>query len=66
MEFSVAAPEVTVKFVDPETLPEVAEMVVLCPAVTVVAKPALLMVAAEVFEEFQLTELVKSFVLLSE
>jgi hypothetical protein len=48
----------TLRLVDPETLPWVAEMVVDCPAVTPFARPATLIVAAVVFDEAQATEFV--------
>jgi hypothetical protein len=50
--------EVTLKPVDPEILSFVAEIVVDCPPVTPVAKPTELIVAAVVFEDAQVTELV--------
>jgi hypothetical protein len=50
--------EVTVRVVDPLTEPENALMVVL-PVPAAVAKPVLLIVATEVFEEPQVTEFVK-------
>jgi hypothetical protein len=56
---------VTVNVVLPETLPEVAVMVVE-PAAIDVASPALLMVATPVFEELHVTDDVISFVVLSE
>ena len=43
-----------------------AEIVVVCPEVTPVANPVALIVAAVAFEEAQVTELVRSRVLLSE
>ena len=53
---------VTVKFVVPLIEPKVARMVVV-PVPAPVAKPALLMVAAAVFVELQVTELVRFWVL---
>ena len=53
---------ITVRFVEPLIAPEVAEIVVV-PAPAPVAKPVLLMVAAAVFVELQLTELVRFCVL---
>ena len=44
--------------------PCLAEIVVVCPEVTPVADPAELIVAAVVLEEVQVTELVRSCVLL--
>jgi L-fucose mutarotase/ribose pyranase (RbsD/FucU family) len=64
MDFKVAA--VTVSVVLPDALPDVAEIVVLCPAVPAVARPAALIVAAVVFDEAQVTDAVMSFVPLSE
>ena len=55
----------TVRFVLPVTLLSVAEMLVL-PALTAVARPALLMVATLVFEEAHVVWLVTFCVLLSE
>ena len=53
--------------VDPATSFNVAEIVVVKPAVPPVeARPAALIVAASVFEEAQVTVVVMSFVLLSE
>ena len=49
IDFNVAA--VTVSVVEPEMAPEVAEIVVLCPAVPAVASPAEVIVAPAVFEE---------------
>ena len=57
---------VTVSVVEPETVPEVAEMVVLCPTVPAVASPAAVIVAPAAFEEAQVTTVVRSWVLLSE
>jgi hypothetical protein len=54
----VRAAAVTLRPVDPETLPWVAEMVVDCPPVTPFASPAALIVAAVAFDEAQVTELV--------
>jgi hypothetical protein len=56
---------VTVNVVEPETEPEVAEIVEL-PAATALARPEELIVATEVLEEAQVTEEVRSPVLLSE
>ena len=64
MDTSVAA--VTVSVVDPVTEPCFAEIVADCPAVTPVANPLALIVAAVALEEAQVTELVRSCVLLSE
>ena len=50
----------------PETVPNVAEIVVVPVPVPAVANPALLMVATAVFEEAQVTSLVMSCVLLFE
>ena len=55
---------VTVRFVEPLIEPEVARIVVL-PVATPVASPALVIVAAAVFVELQVTELVRFWVLLS-
>ena len=67
METSVAA--VTVRVVAPDTLPDVAEIVVL-PVAALVAKPALPealeTVATEVLVEDQVAVVVKSWVVLSE
>ena len=67
METSVA--EVTVNVVDPEMLPDVA-VIVVEPAATDVVKPlelaALLMAATPVADEFQVTAVVRSCVVLSE
>jgi hypothetical protein len=49
---------VTVRVVDPVTEPEVAWMVLL-PFPTPLAKPVLLIVATEAFEELQVAELVR-------
>ncbi|MFA6008871.1 MAG: hypothetical protein WC799_02730 [Desulfobacteraceae bacterium] len=49
----------------PETLPEVA-VIVVDPVVTVVTKPPVAIVATAVLSEFQVTEVVRSFVVLSE
>jgi hypothetical protein len=62
MELSEAG---TVKVVDPERLPEVAE-IVLSPPVLAIADPFELIVATVVFEEAHTTELVRSLVLPSE
>jgi hypothetical protein len=64
IDTSVAA--VTLRPVDPVMEPCLAEIVVDCPEVTPVASPAALMVAAVAFDELQVTEPVKSCVLLSE
>ena len=50
--------DVTVRFVVPLIAPEVAWIVVL-PVTTPVARPALVIVAAEVFDELHVTELVR-------
>jgi len=50
--------DVTVRFVVPLIAPEVAWIVVL-PAATPVARPALVIVAAEVFDEVHVAELVR-------
>jgi hypothetical protein len=67
METSVAA--VTVNVVDPDILPDVA-VIVVEPAATDVVKPlelaALLMAATPVADEFQVTAVVRSCVVLSE
>jgi hypothetical protein len=55
-----------VSVVEPEIPPELAVIVVLPPTGPAVAWPAELIVAAPVFEELQVTELVRSLVLLSE
>jgi len=54
----------TDRVVDPATLPEVAEMVVV-PAATAVASPAMLIVATAPLEDSQLALVVRFFVLLS-
>jgi hypothetical protein len=59
MEASVA--DVTVSTVEPEIVPCEAEMVVV-PALTLVAMPPVLILAAAVFEEAQVTELVMFWV----
>ena len=64
MEVSVAA--VTVSVVDPEMPPDVAEIADVCPAVPAVANPAAVIVAPLEFAEAQVTDDVKSCVLLSE
>jgi hypothetical protein len=64
IDTSVAA--VTLRPVDPVMEPCLAEIVVDWPEVTPVASPAALMVAAVVFDELQVTELVTSCILLSE
>ncbi len=58
---------VTLSMVEPEMLPEVAEIVVLCPtpAACAVARPPTVTEAAAGFSEAQLTDPVRSFVLLS-
>jgi len=58
-------PEATVRAVFPETVPEVAVMVVV-PTVTAVAKPLALTVATDVFDEVQVTDVVISWVVPSE
>ena len=63
IETSVAA--VTVRVVEPTTLPEVAEIVVE-PIFSVVARPVAFIVAAAVLEEAQVTLAVRFCVLLSE
>jgi hypothetical protein len=62
MDTSVAG--VTVNEADPLIVPEVAVMVVL-PRALLVASPAELIVATEVAEEVQVTDVVIFFVLLS-
>src|SRR5882762_7091882 len=57
---------VAVNVVDPEMTPEVAEIVVLCPAVPAVASPAEVIVAPAVFEEAHVAVEVRSWVLLLE
>ena len=64
IETSVAA--VTVRLVGPVTEPCFAEIVAVCPEVTPVANPVALIVAAAEFDDAQVTELVRSCVLLSE
>ena len=64
IDFNVAA--VTVSVVEPEMTPEVAEIVVLCPAVPAVARPAAVIVAPAVFEEAHVAVEVRSWVLLLE
>ena len=64
IEESVAAVIDSVVVLD--TPPDAAVMVVLCPAVTAVARPEALMVAAAVFEDDHVTVDVRSLVLLSE
>jgi hypothetical protein len=56
---------VTVKVVEPETEPEVAEIVEV-PVATALASPDVLIVATEVLEEVQVTDEVMSCVLLLE
>jgi hypothetical protein len=63
MEDRVAT--VTVRVVFPEILPEVAVMVAV-PAATPVARPLLFTVAADVFEELQVTWVVISWLVPSE
>ena len=63
METSLAA--VTVRVVDPEILPEVAEIVD-DPALSAEARPPEVIVAVAVLEEAQVTLLVRFWVLLSE
>ena len=62
-ETSVAG--VTVRVVEPDTLPEIAVIVVV-PAPNEVANPALLVVATTVSDEFHVTVAVRSCVVLSE
>jgi hypothetical protein len=57
--------EATVRVVDPETLPEVA-LIVVVPAFNADARPVALIVPVAVFVEAQVTLLVRSCVLLSE
>lgn len=64
MDTKVAA--VTLRVVDPVTDPCFAEIVVDSPDVTPVARPPEVMVAAVVFEDAQVTDAVRSCVLLSE
>ena len=52
--YPVHQPEITVKLVLPETLPEVAVMVAV-PVATALPKPLLLTVATSVFDDFQVT-----------
>lgn len=59
IDTNVAA-AVTLRLVEPVTVPCFAEMVADCPAVTPVAKPVELIVAAAVFDDAQVTEVVKS------
>jgi len=63
--YPVAPPDVTVRVVFPEILPEVAVMVEV-PAATAVARPLLLTVAIDVFDELQVTWVVISWVVPSE
>ena len=63
MEDRVA--EVTVRAALPETIPEVAVMIV-APAATAVARPLLLTVATNVFDEVQITCVVISWLVPSE
>jgi hypothetical protein len=63
MEDKVA--RVTVRVTLPEMLPRVAEMVVL-PAATGVARPLLLTVAIDIFDELQVTWVVISWLVPSE
>lgn len=58
--------EVTVRVVEPEMLPCVAEIVVDCPDVTLVARPAALIVATLVLDEAHATDPLMSCVVLSE
>ena len=58
MEMDTKAGAVTVRVVDPATEPELACIVVL-PAVTPLANPALVIVATAVVLEFQMTEAVR-------
>jgi hypothetical protein len=62
----VAVDAVTVSVVEPTMFPEVAEIVVLWPAVAADASPEELIVAAVVFDEAQVTDEVMFCVLLSE
>ena len=64
MDFSIAA--LTESVVDPVMPPDVAEIVVLCPANFAVANPPADIAAALVFEEAQVTDEVRSLLLLSE
>ena len=65
----IAGPLVTLRVVDPETLPSTAVIVVV-PVATDVARPfvpaALLIVAIEISDDVQLTAVVRSCVLLFE
>jgi len=61
---SAAAP-VTVRVVVPEILPDVA-VIVATPCATAVARPEELMVATDVLDDVQFTDIVMSFVELSE
>ena len=63
MDWSVDG--ITVRIVAPETFPDTAEIVVV-PAAIAVAVPALLMVATDCADELQVTDVVRSRVLLSE
>ena len=62
MVIEVKIAGVTVRFVEPLIAPEVAVIVVVATP-TPVATPLLVMVAAELFEELQMTELVRFCVL---
>jgi hypothetical protein len=57
---------VTLRLVDPITEASLAEIVVVCPEVTPVARPVAPTVATDVLEEIHVTVLVRSCVLLSE
>jgi len=57
--------EVTVKVVLPKILPEAAEMIAV-PGATAVARPALLTIATDVFDEHQATCVVISWLVASE
>jgi hypothetical protein len=58
--------DVTVRLAEPIMEVCLAEIVVVCPELTPVAIPVGLILAAPVFEEAQVTELVRSCVVLSE
>jgi hypothetical protein len=57
--------EETLSVAIPETLPDVA-VIVVDPVVTVETNPSVAIVATAVMDEFQVTEVVRSFVVLSE
>jgi hypothetical protein len=63
--FPAEPPEVTVRVVLPEILPEAA-VIVAVPAVTAVARPLLFTVATEVLDELQVTCVVISWLVPSE